>query len=621
MAFDPRFLDELRERVNLAELIGRRVRLTRRGRDFVGLCPFHQEKTGSFNVVPDKSFFHCFGCGAHGDAIGWLMRIDGLAFPEAVETLAKEVGMEVPVSTPEERVRAQRQATLYGVLEATATWFESELRSARGRPGLDYLRRRGYDDDIIARWRLGWAPDSRTALRAAVIKTKDGAKIEDSQLVEAGLLIAPEGGGVPYDRFRGRVIFPITDARGRIIAFGGRILEERDGVAKYLNSPDTPLFHKGRVLYGLAQAREAASSSGRICVVEGYTDVIAMARAGVAAVAPLGTALTESHLELLWKVANEPILCFDGDSAGRRAAARALERGLPLLQPGKSLRFAMLQGGEDPDSLLRKEGATAIEAVLAGAIPLDRMVWDIETESVRLDTPERIAGVKKALEDRARSIADRSVQEQYLTALRQRLNDTVWGVRRAAARGHRPPPKPQPAGEGARRGVRSLDRRREQLLLFTLLNHPDLLEEFGETIGMIELFDRNLERLRGEILRVWQQNSALDSSLLRLHLRATGVAETLAVLEGPEVRLHAEFARAGAPREGARRGLIGLLAPFRQRDWRAQLDEAQRAWREDQTEANWARMQGLIEASQRAEAEIAAVDDEFASFGGAPPGR
>jgi DNA primase len=294
---------------------------------------------------------------------------------------------------------------------------------------------------------------------------------------------------------------------------------------------------------------------------------------------------------------------------------------LPLLQPGKSLRFAMLQGGEDPDSLLRKEGAAAVEAVLMGAIPLDRMVWDIETEAVRLDTPERIAGVKKGLEERARSIVDRTVQEQYLAALRQRLNDTVWGARRAAFRGNRPPPKPQPAGEGARRGVRPLDRRREQLLLLALINHPDLLDEFGEAIGMIELSDRGLERLRGEVLRVWQQNSALDSSLLRLHLRETGVAETLALLDGPEVRFHAEFARAGAPREGARRGLMGLLAPFRQRDWRAQLDEAQRAWREDQTEANWARMQGLIEASQRAEAEIAAVDDEIASLGVSPPRR
>jgi DNA primase len=281
----------------------------------------------------------------------------------------------------------------------------------------------------------------------------------------------------------------------------------------------------------------------------------------------------------------------------------------------------MPQGGEDPDSLQRKEGAAAIEAVLAGALPLDRMVWDIETDTVRLDTPERIAGVKKALEERARSIVDRSVQEQYLSALRQRLNDVIWGTRRAAFKGSRPPPKPQPVGEGARRGVRPLDRRREQLLLLTLINHPDLLDEFGEMLGMIELSDRGLERLRGEILRVWQQNSALDSSLFRLHLRETGVTETLAVLEGPEVRFHAEFARAGAPREGARRGLIGLLAPFRQRDWRAQLDEAERAWREDQTEANWARMQGLIEASQRAEAEIAAVDDEFASFGGTPPTR
>ena len=616
MAFDTRFLDEIRDRVNLAELVGRKVRLIRRGREFTGLCPFHNEKTPSFTVSDDKGFFHCFGCGAHGDAIGFVMRTDGLSFPEAVESLAREAGLEVPVSTPEERVRAARQATLYGVMEAACAWFEGELKSPRGKAGLDYLRRRGFGDEVIARWRLGWSPDTRTALRSALTKTGDGAKIEEAQLIEAGLLIVPEGGGASYDRFRGRVMFPIADPRGRVIAFGGRVLEEREGAPKYLNSPDTPLFHKGRVLYGLAQARESTRKSGRIVVTEGYTDVIAMARAGVEAVAPLGTALTESHLELLWKVAAEPILCFDGDSAGRRAAARALDRALPLLQPGKSLRFALLPAGEDPDSLARKEGSSAVEAVLAGAVPLDRMVWEIETETGRLDTPERIAGVKKALETRARTINDRSVQDQYLFALRKRLNDFIWAGRRAPKSRLHSTPKPQDVGEGARRGVRPLDRRREQLLLLCILNHPDLLDEFGEILGGIELSDRGLDKLREEILKVSAQTSVLDSAKLNLHLREAGLASALTALEVPEVRDHGGFALPGTPTDVAKMGLRQLMTHFTRRDRQAQIEEAERAWVENPTKENEARWHQLREASLRTEFE--AFDDEMASTDAAP---
>jgi DNA primase len=610
MAFDPRFLDELRDRVSLAELVGRRVRLIKRGREFTGLCPFHNEKTPSFTVSEDKQFFHCFGCGAHGDAIGFVMRVDGLAFPEAVETLAKEAGLEVPVTSPEERRRAAQQATLYGVMEAAAAWFESELRTPRGKVGLDYLRRRGFDDAAIARWRIGWAPDSQSALRAALTKTRDGAKIEEAQLVEAGLLIKVEG-ETPYDRFRGRVIFPIADPRGRIIAFGGRVLEEREGVAKYLNSPDTPLFHKGRVLYGLAQAREAVRKSGRIVVTEGYTDVIAMARAGVEAVAPLGTALTETHLELLWKLAAEPILCFDGDAAGRRAAARALDRAIPVLAPGKSLRFALLPAGEDPDSLIRREGPQAMEAVLGGAIALDRMVWDIETEGTKLDTPERVAGLEKRLEDRARQIADRKVQEQYLQALRRRLRAAVWGARK----GVRPGPKPQDSGEGARRGVRPLDRRREQLLLLTLVNHPELLDEFAESLGSIAFSDRALDRLRVEILNV-SALAALDSATLKRQLRDAGVGEALAAVEGPDVRGHGGFALPGTRAETARAGLRQLLAHFTRAERQAQIFEAERAWLDNPTKDNEARWRQLKEADTRAESE--AFADEIASPGRAP---
>ena len=626
MAFDPNFLDELRARVNLAELVGRRVRLARRGREHMGLCPFHNEKTPSFTVVEDKGFYHCFGCGAHGDAIGWMMQAEGMAFPEAVERLASEVGLAVPQSSPEERARASRQAGLMAITDAAAAWFEAELRTARGRGALDYLHGRGLDDATIARFRLGYAPDTRTALRGALTKAKDGARIEEAGLIEAGLLIAPEGGGQPYDRFRGRVIFPITDARGRVIAFGGRVLGQ--GEPKYLNSPDTPLFHKGQVLYGLATAREAARKSGRVVVVEGYMDVIALARAGLAeAVAPLGTALTESHLELLWKLVPEPILCFDGDAAGSRAAARAADRALPALKPGCSLRFAMLPAGEDPDSLIARDGRGAIEAVLDRAVPLDRLVWQIETAGGRLDTPERLAGLEKRLEDRARQIADGKVQAQYLSAFRGRVREATWaarrpprvgaakGVARGVARAAFPPGVPV-----ARADPQMLAARQEGGLALCFINHPTLLEEFAEELAQIAFSDVRLDKLRLELLKISAQTQGLDSDALRAHLRAAGLSGVLAALDRPEMRAHDGFARLGAPVERARRGLLQVLARFRRGEWRAQLDEAQSAWVEDPTEANWARWQDLIEASQRAEAEIATVedDDRPAPWGGPP---
>ena len=401
MAFPPAFLDEIRARVPLAAVVGRRVKLARKGREHSGLCPFHNEKTPSFTVNEDKGFFHCFGCGAHGDVIGFAMRIDHLSFPEAVERLAAEAGMEVPAPTPGEREKAKRAVSLLDAVEAACSFYEKELRAASGRKGLDYLRGRGLDDTAMARFRLGWAPDSRDALKRALA----AAGIPQALAVEAGLLIAPEGGGEPYDRFRGRVIFPIADRRGRIIAFGGRTLG--DGQPKYLNSPDTPLFHKGETLYGLSLAREAAASAGTLIVAEGYMDVIALARAGFAnSVAPLGTALTEGQIALLWRITPEPIVCLDGDAAGRRAALRAAERALPLLKPGLSLRFAHLPPPEDPDSLIASRGREAMAAVLEGARPLSVLLWEAALASHPADTPERRALLEHDLLAQAETIGD-----------------------------------------------------------------------------------------------------------------------------------------------------------------------------------------------------------------------
>ncbi|HLJ63670.1 MAG TPA: DNA primase, partial [Stellaceae bacterium] len=344
MSFPPAFLDELRRRLSLAERVGRRVKLIRRGREFIGLCPFHNEKTPSFSVVEEKEFYHCFGCGAHGDIISFCMQTESLSFPEAVETLARQAGLDLPKPDPEARARFEARVSLQQAIEAACVFFEERLASAQGAPARAYLERRGLDPATITRFRLGYAPEGRQALKRAL-----GEKFPDSMLIEAGLIRKGED-GASFDYFHHRVMFPISDRRGEIIAFGARTLG--DGQPKYLNSPETPLFQKGQVLYGLATARAAAARQPQAIVTEGYLDVIALQRAGfTTAVAPLGTALGEAQLAELWRMAPEPVLCFDGDAAGERAAARALERALPLLKPGFSLRFASLPAGEDPDTL------------------------------------------------------------------------------------------------------------------------------------------------------------------------------------------------------------------------------------------------------------------------------
>src|SRR5258707_393770 len=420
MAFPPGFLDELRNRVSLADLVGRRVRLTRKGREYAGLCPFHNEKTPSFYVVEDKGFFHCFGCGAHGDAIGYVMRADNLDFVEAIERLAGEAGLAVPQSTPQERERAQRPKTLLEAPGPAAGFIEAQLWAPAGARAREYLVGRGLDEETIRRFRLGWAGDDRQALRRAL-----SDEFPEALLLEGGLLRQPEGGGSPYDYFRGRVIFPIGDRAGRVIAFGGRSLGDEQ--PKYLNSPDTPLFEKGRVLYAWAAARANAARGDEAgappaIVVEGYMDVIALHRAGFAtAVAPLGTALTEAQLRELWRLSPEPVLCFDGDNAGQRAMIRALHRALPLLQPGRSLRFAGLPSGEDPDSLIRTGGKPAFGEILAVARPLSEMLWQSELAARPIDTPERRADLERRVMANAALIADRIVQGEDRRVLRGKV--------------------------------------------------------------------------------------------------------------------------------------------------------------------------------------------------------
>ena len=405
MAFAPQFLDEVRDRSGLVSVIGRRVRLQKKGREYIGLCPFHNEKSPSFTVNEDKGFYHCFGCGEHGSVFDFVMKVDNLSFPEAVERLAGEAGLEMPVDTPEERERAKRAATHYDVLEKACVYYEKQLRLPVGRTALNYLQKRGVTEAAIGAFRLGYAPDKRSGLRGDL--AQEGAT--EKLMIEAGLLIQPDDRSrSPYDRFRGRVMFPILDQKGRVIAFGGRILN--DGEPKYLNSPETPLFQKGRTLYGLAQALTPARKKQQLIVTEGYTDVISLHQAGFdTGVAPLGTALTEDQIQLLWRITREPYLCFDGDAAGQRAAARAAERALPRLKAGNSLRFVILPEGEDPDSLIKAHGPAAIQEHLRGAVSLSEIVWRLETVGHKLETPEERAWLESRLRERVLQIQDETV--------------------------------------------------------------------------------------------------------------------------------------------------------------------------------------------------------------------
>src|SRR3954465_6767844 len=409
MRFTPQFLDELRARLPVSEVVARRVKLKKAGREFKGLSPFQQEKTPSFTVNDQKQFYHDFSTGKHGNIFDFVMKTEGVSFPEAVERLASMAGMPLPAATPDAARHEQRRKTLYDVMELAAKFFADTLASRNGAKARGYLGDRAISPATQLQFRIGYAPNERFALKEHL----GGAGVPVEDMVEAGLLVAADDIPLPYDRFRDRVMFPITDLRGRVIAFGGRALE-KDAPAKYLNSPETPLFHKGDNLYNLAAARQAAHDGAQLVVVEGYVDVIAMVGAGFAAsVAPLGTALTENQLALLWRIADEPILCFDGDRAGQKAAYRAADLALPQLKPGKSLRVALLPEGQDPDDLARIGGREAVAEVLGGARGLADMLWARETEAASLDTPERRAAFEARIGEVTRDVADEVVRRYY----------------------------------------------------------------------------------------------------------------------------------------------------------------------------------------------------------------
>ncbi|MCC1491728.1 DNA primase [Cognatishimia sp. F0-27] len=440
MALPPGFLDELRTRTSLTQVVGRKVmwdqRKSNQGKgDMWAPCPFHHEKTASFHVDDRKGFYHCFGCQASGDAIKFIRETENVGFMEAVEILATEAGMEMPAADPRAKEKTDRLSVLAGVMEKALGFYRMSLKQQGGAAARAYLSKRGLSAEAVDRWELGFAPDAWEALREHL--TASGVPVED--MLECGLLKASNKGRAPYDVFRNRILFPIRDGQGRLVGFGGRAMDPDDN-AKYLNSPETPLFDKSRMLYNLKPARAAAGRQGPLIVAEGYMDVIALSEAGFpAAVAPLGTAVTEQQLQLMWRVSPEPVVMLDGDSAGLRAAYRVIGRALPLLEAGKSLRFAILPDGKDPDDLLRDEGPDALQAVLDAAIPMVKLLWREETEGRVFDSPERRAALDKTLRERLKSIKDPSLRHHYGEALKE-LRHALFRPASAAGR---------PSGGGA----------------------------------------------------------------------------------------------------------------------------------------------------------------------------
>jgi DNA primase len=575
MKFPPSFLDEIRARVPVSEVVRKKVKLRKQGREWVGLSPFNAEKSPSFFVNDPKGFFHDFSSGKHGDGFTFLMETEGISFPEAVERLAGMAGLPMPVESSEQRESERKRASLTQVMDWAAEYFQRQLRGAQGRDARDYLARREISPMAQAHFRIGYAPPDRHGLRDALAAKGVGVEA----MIEAGLLINGEDIPVPYDRFRHRLMFPIHDRGGAVIAFGGRALEKdahspaKDGrpderpVAKYLNSPETPLFHKGATLYNLHNARKAAHEAGTVIAVEGYIDVIAMTAAGLAhVVAPLGTALTPEQCALLWRMAEEPILCFDGDKAGLKAADRAIDTALPLIGPGRTLRFVLLPGGQDPDELLRSGGAGALEQAISAPLPLVEMLWRRETRERPLDTPERRAALERRLAEVAGQIQDAALRRYYgqdLSARLAKLFDREetsraggqdWRPRKNFARTGfggagaggggfgRPASASGPVRVGVAlanswlfRGVKPQVSARECLILLVLINHPPLLADHIEDLAAMHFEAREANALRDLMVRgaSSQAEGAAASTLELIQLiEEAGLAPFHARLEG-----------------------------------------------------------------------------------------
>jgi len=560
MRYGEGLLEEIRRRTDLVALVGRRVKLVRKGRVMWGCCPFHQEKSASFKVENERRTYKCFGCGKGGDAFKWLVETEGLSFPEAVEKLAGEVGVELPKWSPDDELREQKRKSLYDIVELAAKFYEAQLFEPGGREARDYLKGRGLDGAAAKQFRLGYAPSGN----AALISHLTAQNITQDDIIAAGLARPAEDNRVMRDFFFNRVMFPIADGRGRIIAFGARALEA-DAKPKYINTGETTLFSKGTQLYNFAVARAAAVKTGTLILAEGYMDVIALVRAGFAhSVAPLGTALTEDQLHLLWRTAPEPILAFDGDTAGLKAAHRAAHLALPHLKPGYSLRFAFLPSGEDPDSYIAANGPGAMTVLLEAAQPLSQLLWRIETEGKDFSTPERRAGLEHSLKEIASRITDSKIADYYRRNFDQLVFEN-FKRRSPPARGagqSRAPGRQFSQGEGkfrgdfkprpalgspeavsasvqtsalVRTGQTGARQVKEMELGRLLVESPEIALAQAESLAILDLTDPSLDRLRHELLNLAASGSSLEKAGVQAHFTRVGMADLLARFAGGAV--------------------------------------------------------------------------------------
>ena len=638
MRFSDSFLDEIRERVPISDVVGRRVTFDRRKSqpskgDHWACCPFHGEKTPSFHCEDRKGRYYCFGCQASGDHFRFLVELDGMSFPEAVELLAGEAGLEMPRADPRERERDRQRASLHDVMALAAGWFREQLALGEGAKARAYLRDRGLDARMQETFGLGYAPPGRSNLKEHL-----GSKGVEPAMIEAcGLVVTGEGVPVSYDRFRDRIMFPIEDVRGRVIAFGGRAMS-KDVPAKYLNSPETDLFHKGRVLYNHSRARKEAD--GRpVIVVEGYMDAIALHAAGFPeAVAPLGTALTEQHLAMLWRMSDEPILCLDGDEAGLRAAYRAVDLALERLEPGRSMRFAILPDGQDPDDLLRGAGPEALREVLKAARPLADMVWQRETAGT-FDTPERRAELERTMDRVARTIRDESVRRHYSQDFRERLGGLFGSPAARPGRtggiGGQPFRReaPRPIGSHARvpvsealstsalgsaSGRTGTPPLRETVLVMSVVNHPVLGSEEFDTFARLAVAHPATRALHGALVATLSEDDAWQRDALLAALTDRGLGATLALLDGQLRRARVWQSLPDADSVDARNGwLQSVRLHERARSLADERRAAEAAFAADDSEANYERLV-RITRELADEAGTEALIDSFGMASGRP---
>ncbi len=611
MSLPPRFLDELRNRLSLSDIAGKRLRLQRAGREYKACCPFHREKTPSFYVNDDKQFYHCFGCGAHGDVIGFVMQHDNLSFTETVEMLAAEAGMQVPKPSREEKQKADKEKTLFALMDAAASFMQDALYSPRNRDALDYVLGRGISEETLSAFRIGYAPANGNELRSFL--SEKG--FSDAQMIEAGILRPSTRGGDPFVFFRERIMFPVPDRRGRIVAFGGRVLPDHlrpsarseSTPPKYLNSPDTFLFKKGSLLYGEPHARQAAADGHKLIVTEGYMDVIACHQAGFkGALAPLGTALTDDQIFRLWQLVpgdlKEPVLCFDGDAAGRRAAERVMEKLLGLIKPGHSARFAFIPEGEDPDSLIKSRGKKALGSVLEASMPLIDFMWSVKISGKPVETPEQKTALEKEMEQDVARIADRDLQYHYRTTLRTRLRELFWRMRKTEQRRHgRFSNDGQAQGGYVTRIRKPLPARPElvhSILLAALINHPHLIGEVEDELMALEIASQGLLSLRERMLRIYGESDCVDRDMMRKALIGAGCQETLDKLLCDNIYVHAGFARSSTDDDKVIDGWRAMCAGLYGQAVRRELASVGAHFKKEMSEDNQSRLLSLSRAHE-----------------------